>query len=84
MTAEYTVQGDIATITLNNPPVNGLGHSTRLGITDALAKANADGAVKAIVLTGAGKAFSGRCRHQGIRQPESDAGTQSAQRYSGN
>ncbi len=59
MTAEYTVQGDIATITLNNPPVNGLGHSTRLGITDALAKANADGAVKAIVLTGAGKAFSG-------------------------
>ena len=44
MTAEYTVQGDIATITLNNPPVNGLGHSTRLGITDALAKANADGA----------------------------------------
>jgi 3-hydroxyacyl-CoA dehydrogenase len=59
MTADYTVQGDIAVITLNNPPINGLGAATRLGITDGLAKANADTAVKAIVLTGAGKAFSG-------------------------
>ncbi len=59
MTAEYKVHGDIAVITLNNPPVNGLGFATRLAVTDALAKANADAAVKAIVLTGAGKAFSG-------------------------
>jgi len=59
MTADYKVQGDIAVITLNNPPVNGLGLATRLGITDGLAKANADTAVKAIVLTGGGKAFSG-------------------------
>jgi 3-hydroxyacyl-CoA dehydrogenase len=59
MTADYQVQGDIAVITLNNPPINGLGLATRLGITDGLAKANADATVKAIVLTGAGKAFSG-------------------------
>ncbi len=59
MTAEYKVQGDVAVITLNNPPVNGLGYDTRLGITNALEKANGDPAVKAIVLTGAGKAFSG-------------------------
>ena len=59
MTAEYTVHGDVAVITLNNPPVNGLGHATRLGVTDCLVKANADAAVKAIVITGAGKAFSG-------------------------
>lgn len=59
MTAEYKLQGDIAVITLNNPPVNGLGLSTRQGIASALEKANADPAVKAIVLTGAGKAFSG-------------------------
>ena len=70
MTAEYTVQGDIATITLNNPPVNGLGHSTRLGITDALAKANADGAVKAIVQTGAGKAFSGGADYKEYGSPK--------------
>jgi 3-hydroxyacyl-CoA dehydrogenase len=59
MTAQYQVQGSVAVITLDNPPVNGLGHATRLGITDALQRANADPAVQAIVLTGAGKAFSG-------------------------
>ncbi len=59
MSAEYKVHGDVAVITLNNPPVNGLGYETRKGITEALAKANADDKVKAIVITGAGKAFSG-------------------------
>ena len=59
MTAQYQVHGDIAVITLSNPPVNGLGIATRLGIADGLSRANADTAVKAIVLTGAGKAFSG-------------------------
>ena len=59
MTAEYKVHGDVAVITMNNPPVNGLGHSTRVGLTDGLTKANADPSVKAIVIAGAGKAFSG-------------------------
>ena len=59
MTAHYQVQGDIALITLDNPPVNGLGHSTRVGIADGMAKALADAAVHAIIITGAGKAFSG-------------------------
>ncbi|WP_374413848.1 3-hydroxyacyl-CoA dehydrogenase NAD-binding domain-containing protein [Hydrogenophaga sp.] len=59
MTAEYKVHGDVAVITLNNPPVNGLGLSTRQAIVDGLEKAENDAAVKAIVLTGAGKAFSG-------------------------
>ncbi|APW38194.1 3-hydroxyacyl-CoA dehydrogenase [Rhodoferax koreense] len=59
MSAEYQVHGDVAVITLVNPPVNGLGYATRLGITKGLAAANADAAVKAIVITGAGKAFSG-------------------------
>ncbi|MET3516747.1 3-hydroxyacyl-CoA dehydrogenase [Pseudacidovorax sp. 1753] len=59
MTAEYKVHGDVAVITMSNPPVNGLGYATRIGITDGLAKALADSAVKAVVITGAGKAFSG-------------------------
>jgi len=59
MTAEYKIIGDVAVITMSNPPVNGLGLSTRVGITDGLTKANADAAVKAIIITGAGKAFSG-------------------------
>jgi 3-hydroxyacyl-CoA dehydrogenase len=59
MSAEYQVHGDVAVITLNNPPVNGLGYATRLALVDGLAQAQADPAVKAVVLTGAGKAFSG-------------------------
>jgi 3-hydroxyacyl-CoA dehydrogenase len=59
MTADYKVHGAIAVISLNNPPVNGLGYATRLAVTNGLAQANADTAVKAIVITGAGKAFSG-------------------------
>ena len=59
MTAEYKVHGDVAVITMNNPPVNGLGYATRVAITQGIDQANADAAVKAIVLTGAGKAFSG-------------------------
>ena len=59
MTAEYKVIGDVAVITMTNTPVNGLGFSTRIGITDGLSKANGDDAVKSIVITGAGKAFSG-------------------------
>ncbi|MDB5750149.1 MAG: 3-hydroxybutyryl-CoA epimerase-like protein [Ramlibacter sp.] len=58
MTAEYKVHGDVAVITMNNPPVNGLGHATRTAITAGLEQANADPAVQAIVITGAGKAFS--------------------------
>ena len=53
MSASYEVKGSIAVITLNNPPVNGLGHATRSGIFEGLKKALADKAVKAIVLTGA-------------------------------
>ena len=59
MTAEYKVHGSVAVITMANPPVNGLGLATRQGIVDGLARANADAAVKSIVITGAGAAFSG-------------------------
>jgi 3-hydroxyacyl-CoA dehydrogenase len=57
--AEYAVHGEVAVITLNNPPVNGLGHALRQGIVAGLERAVADPAVTAIVLTGAGNAFSG-------------------------
>ena len=59
MTATYQTRGDVAVITLANPPVNGLGYETRLGIVNGLEQALNDAAVKAIVVTGAGKAFSG-------------------------
>ena len=59
MSASYEVRDGVAVITLNNPPVNGLGYDTRRAIADGIERANGDAAVKAIVLTGAGKAFSG-------------------------
>jgi 3-hydroxyacyl-CoA dehydrogenase len=59
MSANYELRGDVAVITMDNPPVNGLGFDTRRGIVDGLDKALADAKVKAIVVTGAGKAFSG-------------------------
>ncbi len=59
MGASYEVKENVAVITMNNPPVNGLGHATRSGIFDGLNKALADSAVKAVIITGAGRAFSG-------------------------
>jgi len=57
--ASYSVRDGIAVITLNNPPVNGLGSVLRPGIMDGIKKAGADPAVKALVIIGSAKAFSG-------------------------
>ncbi len=59
MSAPYARHGNIAVITLENPPVNGLGHPLRMAIVEGLAAAQDDPAVAAIVLIGAGRAFSG-------------------------
>ncbi|MBC8729941.1 3-hydroxyacyl-CoA dehydrogenase NAD-binding domain-containing protein [Paraburkholderia sp. UCT2] len=59
MAVDYITHDGVAVLTLNNPPVNGLGLSTRAGIVEGLERAQNDPAIKAIVLTGAGKAFSG-------------------------
>jgi len=59
MAVDYTTRDGVAVITLNNPPVNGLGLSTRAGIMEGLDRAAQDPSVTAIVLTGAGRAFSG-------------------------
>jgi 3-hydroxyacyl-CoA dehydrogenase len=57
--AAYSVRDGIAVITMNNPPVNGLGSVLRPGIMDGIKKAGADPAVKALVIIGTAKAFSG-------------------------
>jgi 3-hydroxyacyl-CoA dehydrogenase len=59
MSADYQVLHNVAVITLNNPPVNGLGLETRTAAVASIERAEHDAAVKAIVITGAGKAFSG-------------------------
>ena len=58
MKASYEVRGKVAVITMNNPPVNGLGYDNRVGIAQGIAAAQLDANVKAIVVTGSGRAFS--------------------------
>jgi len=55
----YSVRDGIAVITMNYPPVNGLGSVLRPGIMDGIKKAEADPAVKALVIIGSAKVFSG-------------------------
>jgi len=59
MVVTTTLDGEIAVIAMNKPPINGLGTELRSGIVDAVDTANANPAVRAIVLTGTSRAFSG-------------------------
>ena len=50
-------EGDIAVVTVDNPPVNALGQALRQGLWDAVAALDADHAVRAVVLICAGRTF---------------------------
>lgn len=59
MSASLAVDADgVAVITLLNPPMNALAPAVLMGLKDCLARAQADAAVKAIVVTGAAGKFS--------------------------
>ncbi|MDQ7982471.1 3-hydroxyacyl-CoA dehydrogenase NAD-binding domain-containing protein [Paraburkholderia sp. SARCC-3016] len=73
MAVDYATRDGVAVITLNNPPVNGLGHATRAGIVDALERARQDPAVTAVVLTGAGKVFCGGADITEFNTPKASA-----------
>jgi 3-hydroxyacyl-CoA dehydrogenase len=53
------VRDGVAVIQIDNPPVNGLGHSVRQGIVAGIEQALDDAAVQAIVITGTGRVYSG-------------------------
>jgi 3-hydroxyacyl-CoA dehydrogenase len=55
----YETRGAVAVLTMDYPPVNGLGHPLRSGIVDAVDRALADPGIGAVVLTGSDSAFSG-------------------------
>jgi len=59
ISARYQVDGAVAVITLDHPPVNGLDLPTRTQIGAGIDRALADAAVAAVVLTGGEKLFSG-------------------------
>ncbi|MGH6646099.1 3-hydroxyacyl-CoA dehydrogenase NAD-binding domain-containing protein [Aquabacterium sp.] len=73
MSTSYQVADGIAVITLENPPVNGLGQSTRAGIVDGIHKALADDAVQAVVITGSGKVFCGGADIREFGSPKASA-----------
>lgn len=50
-------QGAVALLTLNHAPVNSLSQPARRALWDALVQADADAAIRAIVLAGAGRGF---------------------------
>jgi 3-hydroxyacyl-CoA dehydrogenase len=54
---ELSREGDVAVITINNPPVNALSPGVPEGIRSAVAGARNDPGVTAIVLTGGGRTF---------------------------
>ncbi|WP_322981419.1 3-hydroxyacyl-CoA dehydrogenase NAD-binding domain-containing protein [Pseudomonas sp. C11] len=59
MSTQYEVQGSVAVITLQSPPVNALSFGLRKGVMESLLQANENPDVTAIVLIGEGKAFCG-------------------------
>ncbi|MGQ0430425.1 MAG: 3-hydroxyacyl-CoA dehydrogenase NAD-binding domain-containing protein [Gammaproteobacteria bacterium] len=49
--------GEIAVVTVDNPPVNALSHPVRAALLTSIEELDADAAVRAIVLIGAGRNF---------------------------
>jgi 3-hydroxyacyl-CoA dehydrogenase len=69
----YRVDGPVAVITLDNPPVNGLGHAVRQAVLLGLQQAQADEAVRAIMIIGAHGVFSGGADIREFNTPKARA-----------
>jgi 3-hydroxyacyl-CoA dehydrogenase len=55
--ADLTIEGEVALVTINSPPVNALSQPVREGLKHGVEAAEANGAVKAIVIICAGRTF---------------------------
>jgi 3-hydroxyacyl-CoA dehydrogenase len=69
----YELHGHVAVITMNNPPVNGLGFDLRRDIVEGLARADADANVEVVVLIGSARAFSGGADIREFGSPKATA-----------
>jgi 3-hydroxyacyl-CoA dehydrogenase len=54
---QFTKDGDVAIITINNPPVNALSPGVPQGISEAIERIDRDDSVSAAVLIGGGRTF---------------------------
>lgn len=57
MTVSIDRDGEVAVVTVDNPPVNALGQSLRQALWDAVGTLDADPAIRAVVLICAGRTF---------------------------
>ena len=57
MPVRVTVEGTLAVVTVDNPPVNALSQAVRQGLWDMVDRLDADTQVKAVVLHCAGRTF---------------------------
>lgn len=58
-TVSATTRNGILVVTIDNPPVNATSADVRLGLSRALAHAEAEGAISGVIISGAGKTFIG-------------------------
>src|SRR5215472_5720695 len=49
--------GDVAVITIDNPPVNAMKHEVRIGLVDRISQATGDPGISAVVIACAGRTF---------------------------
>jgi 3-hydroxyacyl-CoA dehydrogenase len=69
----FEKDGEIGVITVDNPPVNALSPGVPEGIVAAVDKGNADPAIKAMVLIGAGRSFIAGADIRQFGRPSSGA-----------
>jgi 3-hydroxyacyl-CoA dehydrogenase len=63
-------QGDVAILSIDNPPVNSLSYAVRRALFDAIEQARADAAVRAVVITGKGRILSAGADIREFNTPE--------------
>jgi 3-hydroxyacyl-CoA dehydrogenase len=63
-----TLQDGIAVVTIDNPPVNALSQEVAEGLDQAVARAQADPAVRGIVIAGAGRTFVAGADIKGLEE----------------
>src|SRR5690625_4647172 len=68
----YELRDGIGVITVDNPPVNALGHAVRAGLAESLRRGLADAGAQALVVTGAGRTFPAGADIREFGQPPQD------------
>lgn len=70
----YERDGNVGVITIDNPPVNALGHAVRQGLTGGLDQGLADAEAAALVIIGAGRTFPAGADMREFGKPPAEPG----------